>query len=166
MLFYTVDKSPRLDYVLDLVSNEIFNEPIFQTRDGSVYLSYSGVKLNYSPERTSASEFYLFPYRLLFETDISEQRIDRFDIFGRPAFFQTEGDFPFDIFAAIFFLVSRYEEYLLFQPDKYGRFPHEASLAFREKFLDFPLINYWLDDFKKSLGRKFPDLIFRMKDFK
>ena len=97
---------------------------------------------------------------------IYKQQIERFDIFGRPAFFKTEGDFPFDIFAAAFFLVSRYEEYLLFQPDKYGRFPHQASLAFRENFLDFPIINYWLDDFKKSLGRKFPELIFRMKDFK
>ncbi len=166
MLFYTVHPSPRLDYMLDLVSNEILNEPFIQTSDRSVYLSHKGPKLNYSPERISDSEFYLFPHKLLFETDISEQPIDRFDIFGRPAFFRTEGDFPFDIFAAAFFLVSRYEEYLLFQPDKYGRFPHQASLAFRENFLDFPIINYWLDDFKKSLGRKFPDLIFRMKDFK
>ena len=155
MLFYSVHKSPRLDYVLDLVSNEIFNEPFIQTSDRSVYLSYTGAKLNYSSERISETEFYLFPHQLLFETDISEQQIDRFDIFGRPAFFQTEGDFPFDIFAAVFFLVSRYEEYLLFQPDKYGRFPHQASLAFKENFLDFPLINYWLDDFKKSWAGNF-----------
>ena len=166
MLFYTVHPSPRLDYMLDLVSNEILTEPFIHTSDRSVYLSYTGPKLNYSPERISETEFYLFPHKLLFETDIKTQPIDRFDIFGRPAFFRTEGDFPFDIFAAAFFLVSRYEEYLLFQPDKYGRFPHQASLAFRENFLDFPIINYWLDDFKKSLGRKFPDLIFRMKDFK
>jgi hypothetical protein len=166
MLFYSVHKSPRLDYVLDLVSNEIFNEPFIQTSDRSVYMSYTGARLNYSPERISDTEFYLFPHQLLFETNISEQQIERFDTFGRPAFFQTEGDFPFDIFAAIFFLVSRYEEYLLFQPDKYGRFPHQASLAFRENFLDFPLINYWLDDFKKTLGKRFPELIFRMKDFK
>jgi len=166
MLFYSVHKNPRLDYVLDLVSNEIFNEPFIQTGDRSVFLSYEGPKLNYSPERISETEYYIFPHQLLFETDISEQKIDRFDVFGRPAFFQTEGDFPFDIFAAVFFLVSRYEEYLLFKPDKYGRFPHQGSLAFKENFLDFPLINYWLDDFKKKLGQKFPNVIFRMKDFK
>jgi hypothetical protein len=166
MLFYSVHKSPRLDYILDLVSNEIFNEPFEQTVDRSVYLSYTGAKLNYSSEKISETEFYLSPCELLFENGISEQQIDRFDILGRPAFFKTEGDFPFDIFAAAFFLVSRYEEYLLFQPDKYGRFPPQASLAFKENFLDLPIINYWLDDFKKSLNRKFPDLIFRIKDFK
>jgi hypothetical protein len=63
-------------------------------------------------------------------------------------------------------LLSRYEEYLPFAPDSYGRFPHQASLAFNEKFLDFPLINYWLEDFKSALRQKFPELVFRMKDFK
>jgi len=166
MLFYSAHKSPRLDYVLDLVSSEIFNDPFIHTNDRSFYQSYTGPKLNYSSERISENEFFVLPSHLLFETGISEQHIDRFDIFGRPAFFRTEGDFPFDIFAAAFFLVSRYEEYLLFQPDKYGRYPHQASVAYRENFLDCPLINYWLDDFKKTLGGKFPQLIFRMKDFK
>jgi len=166
MLFYSAHTSPRLDYMLELVSNEIFNEQIIQTCDRSVFQSYTGGKLNYSAEKISENEFYLFPHQLLFETGVWEQQIIRFDIFDRPAFFQTDGDFPFDIFAASFFLVGRYEEYLSFQPDKYGRFPHQASLAFKENFLDFPIINYWLEDFKKSLGRKFPDLIFRMKDFK
>jgi len=166
MLFYSVHKSPRLDYVLDLVSSEIFNDPFILTNDRSFYQSYTGPKLNYSSERISENEFYVLPHHLLFETGISDQSVKRFDIFGRPAFFQTEGDFPFDIFAATFFLVSRYEEYLLFRPDKYGRFPHQASLAHRENFLDCPLVNYWLDDFKKTLGGKFPELIFRIKEFK
>jgi hypothetical protein len=166
MLFYSVQNSPRLDYILDLVGNEIFNGPFIFTSDRSVYRSHTGAKLNYSSETILANEYYLSPHHLLFETGISEQQINRFDVSDRPAFFQTDGDFPFDIFAAVFYLVSRYEEYLLFQPDKYGRFPHQASLAFRENFLDFPVINYWLDDFKKSLIRKFPELIFRMKEFK
>ena len=31
MLFYSEHTSPRLDYMLDLISNEIFNEPFIQT---------------------------------------------------------------------------------------------------------------------------------------
>ena len=60
MLFYTVHPSPRLDYMLDLVSNEIFTEPFIQTSDRSVYLSYTGPKLNYSPERISETNFIYF----------------------------------------------------------------------------------------------------------
>ena len=102
----------------------------------------------------------------MYEYEILEQQINIFEFNAKPVFFRTEGDFPFDIFAAAFFLVSRYEEYLSFQPDIYGRFPHQASLAFRENFLNIPLVNYWLEDFKNALRTKFPELIFRRKDFK
>jgi len=166
MLFYSDHSSPRLLYMLDLISSEIFNEPFTLTADKKAFIDYSGIKLNYSEERLTENEFFIKNHPLLFETDIREQMVTRFDSYGKPAFFQTEGDFPFDIFAGTFFLVSRYEEYLPFQPDKYGRFPFQASLAFRENFLDTPLVNYWLEDFKNTLQKKFPELIFRMKDFK
>jgi hypothetical protein len=166
MLFYSTHNSPRLAYILDLVSSEIFNEPFIMVSDKESFISYNGNKFNYSKERLATNEFYLNPHGLLFETGIRDPQITRIDFSGKPAFFETVGDFPFDIFAAAFYLVSRYEEYLLFQPDKYGRFPHQASLAFKENFLNFPLINYWLEDFKTALRAKFPDLSFRMKDFK
>lgn len=166
MLFYSDYNSPRLKYILDLISDEIFNESFTLTSDREAFKSYVGAKLNYSDASLSENEFFVKQHGLLGETGICEQQINRTDISGRPAFFKTTGDFPFDIFSASFFLVSRYEEYLSFQPDKFGRFPHTASLAFKESFLDFPLINYWLEDFKVALRQKFPDLTFRMKDFK
>ncbi|MEI2740554.1 MAG: polysaccharide deacetylase family protein [Chitinophagaceae bacterium] len=72
------------------------------------------------------------------------------------AFFKTGGDFPFDIFAASFYLLSRYEEYLPHQKDMYGRYAHENSLAFKEGFLDKPLVNTWLQYFREKLNEKFP----------
>jgi hypothetical protein len=38
----------------------------------------------------------------------------------------------------------------------YGRYAHENSLAYREGFLDQPLINNWFQLFKKQLKLKFP----------
>jgi hypothetical protein len=166
MLFYSEHNSPRLNYMLDLVSNEIFNEPFSLISDKEKFLSHAGAKLNYSSGRLSENEFYIRPHDLLFETGIREQSINRFDFSGKPAFFQTSGDFAFDIFAAAFYLVSRYEEYLPFQPDSYGRFPYQSSLAFKGNFLDLPLVNCWLEDFKLALRMHFPDLIFRLRDFK
>jgi hypothetical protein len=166
MLFYSDYNSPRLNYILDLISNEIFNEPFIQIADKDAFISYTGAKLNYSPERLSDNELFINHHGLLSESDICEQQINLINYLGKPAFFETTGDYPFDIFAASFYLVSRYEEYHSFLPDKYGRFPHKDSLAFKENFLDFPLINYWLEDFKIVLRHKFPDIIFRMKDFK
>ena len=73
------------------------------------------------------------------------------------AFFRTEGDIGFDIFAAIFYLLTRYEEYLPFQKDSYGRFDHRQSVAFRNDFLDQPLINTWLEDLRVLLASRNPD---------
>ncbi len=166
MLFYSEHTSPRLVYMLDLISNEILSEPFRMVSDREAFKNYTAPKINYSAERITGEEYFIQPHPLIFEIDIREQSISCFDFNGRPAFFKTGGDLPFDIFSAAFYLLSRYEEYLPFEPDKYGRFPHQASVAFKEKFLDFPLINFWLGEFKSSLGHKFPDLALRHKDFK
>jgi len=166
MLFYSEQHSARLNYILDLVGKEIFFDPIQRITDKEQFLKYSGPKINYSGSRQSDAEFFIQSDSLLFETGIKPREISCFDFEGKKAFFQTEEGYAFDIFAAIFYLVSRYEEYLEFLPDQYGRFPHQASLAFREQFLDLPLVNYWLADLKLALKKKFPELIFSLKDFK
>jgi hypothetical protein len=96
---------------------------------------------------------------------IKEQNISCFGVNGHKAFFKVEGDFPFDIFAASFYLLSRYEEYLPYQKDEYGRYAHENSLAFKEDFLNTPLVNIWIQEFRKTLKQKFPNLNFQLSTF-
>ena len=157
MLIYTQTITSRLQYITDFSGKEISGNSFELTTDKEYYLKSDTAKINYSPERISIEEFWLKPHSLLFENEITEQAVLCFDLNGRKAFFKTEGDFPFDIFAASFYLLSRYEEYLLHQKDMYGRYAHENSLAFKEDFLDQPLINNWLKDFKELLSSKFPD---------
>ena len=166
MLFYSEHTSPRLVYMLDLIGNEILSEPIRLVSDKEAFKNYSEPKINYSSDRISGEEYFIRPHPLIFGTGIREQSITCFDFNNRPAFFKTGGDIPFDIFSAAFYLLSRYEEYLPFEPDKYGRFPHQSSLAFKEGFLDFPLINFWFGELRSSLSGKFPHLAIRHKDFK
>ncbi len=133
-------------------------QPFELTTDLSYFQQYNEAKINYSPARISTGEFWLKPHSLLFENNIIQQPIQCFDANGEKAFFKVEGDFPFDIFAASFYLLSRYEEYLPHQKDIYGRYAHENSLAFKEAFLNQPLVNLWLKDFKDALKRIFPKL--------
>ncbi len=63
---------------------------------------------------------------LLFETGIRPVEIGCLTFESQKALFPTEGDLPFDIFAAAFYLLSRYEEYLPHPTDEYGRFAHTA----------------------------------------
>ena len=155
MLIYTQTITPRLQYITDFSGKEITGQPFELTTDKEYYLKSSAEKINYSTERISDNEFWLKPHSLLFENKIAEQAVQCFEVNGRKAFFKTEGDFPFDIFAACFYLLSRYEEYLPHQKDMYGRYAHENSLAFKAQFLDRPLVNIWLQDFKKALKHIF-----------
>ncbi len=61
--------------------------------------------------------------------------------------------------------MSRYEEYLDFKPDKYGRFPASLSVAFKNGFLGRPVIDLWAKEFAKSFIKKFPSLVFRRNEY-
>lgn len=166
-LVYAENITPRLRYILDFIGRQLFDEALPLTSNLQEFETSSLLKINYSPAETNdPREFYIQNTSLLFESGIRAQPIECFEINFRKAFFQTRGDLPFDIFAASFYLLSRYEEYLPHEKDEYGRYAYTNSLAYRENFLHLPLINFWLDDFKKALLRKFPGLVLKMKQFK
>lgn len=183
MLLFCPHNTQRLKYIVDFCSKELFDTPIEITTDLAVFSVAPGPKINYSadPHPAAASSgagtasssdtphpaaLHIRPAGLLFATGITPQSITCFDHNGRKAFFATSGDFPFDIFSAIFYLITRYEEYLPHEMDEYGRYAHTNSLAWREGFLDLPLVNYWLQDLREALSRRFPDLVFRYPVFK
>lgn len=130
------------------------------TADPDEFKNYEGVKINYSdaeiPPIPGGTVFRIQGNSLLFDEIIIKQEINCFDVSGHKAFFRThDSDFPFDIFAASFYLITRYEEYLPHEKDSYGRYAHENSLAFNEGFLNLPLINIWVKYFAEKLKEKF-----------
>jgi hypothetical protein len=54
-------------------------------------------------------------------------------------------DVGVDIFGSAFFMLTRYEELARPQHDQHGRYRSGASLAARERFLERPLINEYLE---------------------
>ncbi len=156
MLVYANSIPHRFQYITEFAGQELGTEAFQLTMDKDRFQSFRGPKINYSQERMSTDEFWLKPHPLLFEKEIRPQPVTCFVVNGFRAFFKTEGDLPFDIFAACFYLLSRYEEYLPHQKDMYGRYAHENSLAFKEGFLDIPLVNIWLQHFKEQLKQRFP----------
>jgi hypothetical protein len=125
------------------------------TIDSEEFKNYEGVKINYSDADIHHSAFNIQNNSLLFDEIIIPHQIVCFEVNGTKVFFKTGGDFPFDIFAASFYLISRYEEYLPHEKDLYGRYAHENSLAFKEGFLHLPQINIWIKYFAGKLKEKF-----------
>ena len=156
MILYTHRSSPRLEYIAAFAGRLITGEPLVLVHDKDAFRNAATPRINYSEEKISDDELQIIPHSLLFEDTVRVQDTACFPWNGRLAFFRTNGDIPFDIFAASFYLLSRYEEYLPHSKDMYGRYAHEQSLAFRENFLDIPLVNHWVLDLRTLLQQKFP----------
>ncbi|MEM0488462.1 MAG: polysaccharide deacetylase family protein [Candidatus Bathyarchaeia archaeon] len=63
-----------------------------------------------------------------------------------------------DIAGSIFFMLTRYEELVLSDRDEHGRFPAKASLAYRENFLDRPIVDEYVEILWACIKRLWPNL--------
>lgn len=71
-----------------------------------------------------------------------------------------------DVFGAAFFMLSRYEEAASKQRDIHGRFPATASLAYREGFLNRPIVDEYVEILWAAMQRLWPQLRRKQRRFK
>ena len=168
LLVYIPKITARHQYVFGLVFNEIYQVEYELTDDKQTYLTAQTSKLNYSLSPICESEILVEAHSLLNERGINEVSIQIGEHENCPVFFQAsnESAFAYDIFAASFYLVSRYEEYLPHLKDKYNRFKAEESLAFKHNFLQKPVVNIWAKQLISVIEDKFPDLEIKYPTFK
>lgn len=95
---------------------------------------------------------------LLVEEGIRSLEPDTGKVADIPVLFPGKGDLGFDVFSAVFWMITRYEEYLPARRDKFGRFPAMASLAYRKGFLEKPVVNVWAKMLREALTARFPEL--------
>ncbi len=156
LLIYAHITSARLQYITQFIFSSLHGTNCRITIDSEEFKNHDGAKLNYSDAPVAGKELWIKNVALLFEDTIHPQSINCFELNGNKAFFKTEAGYPFDIFAAAFYLLSRYEEYLPHTKDSYGRYAHENSFAFKEGFLQLPLINIWSQQLVLAIKKIFP----------
>lgn len=159
---------PRLQYIADFIFRENFGVDYSITTNKKKFEESNAIKINYTEDQYFEGVINVRGSRLLFEKKIHKQNIETFEANGATAFFKNErgiGNFPFDIFSATFYLLSRYEEYLPHIKDKYGRYDHQQSLASTNGFLKIPLVNKWLEYFARYLQSKFAGFQIKKKTF-
>lgn len=64
---------------------------------------------------------------------------------------ETSEDVPFDLFSAVFFMLSRYEEYTCQERDAHGRFDLQHSFAFKNGFHLRAVVDEWIILLRKRL---------------
>jgi len=167
LLVYTHKNSNRLQYTLRTVLGDILGVEYNHTTNKDDFLRFQGPKLNYSPKAFS-KEIFFCNIELLYQKGIDDFTIHILDHEGTKAPFpvyDSHSYLPFDPFAASFFMLSRYEEYLPYKKDSHGRFNAHDSIAYRYKFLKKPVVNIWAYQIKKILKKRFPDLHFKKRKF-
>jgi hypothetical protein len=158
LLVYTHKNSPRFTYIAEFIFKNLCGFEISITESTEQFNSHTGAKISYS-ESAIGSEINITPHTLLFEKGIKPQNIALSTWNNIPVLFKNKNEqVPFDVFAASFFLLSRYEEYLPHIADNYNRFEADSCIAFQNKFLHLPVINLWAEELKKLILTKYPDL--------
>jgi len=117
VLVYSPVITPRLHYVLLFLGNQWLGKALSATTNREEALQHSGTLINYSSGEIKKGELRIEPHGLLSETGINPPDIVVKNKNNIPFFFETGGDYHFDVFSAIFYLLSRYEEYLPHQKD-------------------------------------------------
>ena len=159
LLLYTDIKSSRVDYTFQTVFTTLLGIEFDVTNDVSEFKNYNGPRLSYANSRID-KEFFIQRCELLKEGPVVPTKVI-VSVSGEQIYlFPTGGgsDLNYDIFAAIFYMLARYEEYLPFEPDDHGRFESRYCLARIHNFLEKPVVNHWVIELGGFLKRRFPEL--------
>ena len=153
MLILVPKNTNRLQYTLDFVFGTLLGADFKLTTDVASFRDFEGPKMSYGPEPLW-DELFLKSSGLLFERDIYEQELKPFDFQDIKAIFPVYNNrslMPFDVFAAVFYLITRYEEYLPQVRDQYGRFTPESSCLYQMGMLAKPVVDLWVMELAKRL---------------
>ena len=168
LLIFLETLSPRSEYVFNHIFVKQLGLKIQFTTKINDFLNSDQPKLSYTTQKPANGVFFQ-AHSLLSETTIVEQDIHLSFYKKIPIFFlspNSQSALPFDPFAAAFYMLSRYEEYLCCQKDTFSRFPAHESLAFKNKFLQIPVVDRWILFIKEVLSAAYPNLNFKEDNFK
>ena len=158
ILVYSPTIGPRIRYIFKLIIGGLLKDEFTFTSDTNEFSAFEGPKINYSADPKLGGLFFE-ANGLLSEKEIETKKIQMIEGEIIPAFFEVENSssvMNFDPFAASFFLVTRYEEYLPFVRDEYGRFQAKESIAWKNGFLDKPVVNMWAELIAGKIKENWP----------
>lgn len=166
ILLYCSKPSPRLRYISAWLFEQVAGCSLRITSSHTEFAQPQDVlRINYSNEVLQADVHWI-PSGFLFETGIHPFEVPTSFYANKLCLFPVHGGhWGFDILSALFFCISRYEEYTTTQRDVFGRFPHTASWAFQQGVLDRPLADEWINDLFTAWKKQFPNLLLTSRSF-
>jgi len=165
LLVYVPILTPRIKYIFNFIFTEVLQTQVGFTSVLAEFQSSDLPKISYA-NRPVGNELFFRNVDLLLEHNIARPNM-KTTAFGDSIvpFAVSDSTLPFDIFAASFYFVTRYEEYLPHTPDADGCFPARLSLQNKLKLLEIPVIDAWALILKNIIVKRYPTLLFFKKKF-
>lgn len=158
LLFYCERITPRIRYVVKWIMHELNCEVSF-TESRIEYLAFRGAGIAYTNSKMEEeSGLQIFPSGFMEAHGVKQFVPTQRRTENGFHLFPDDSELQFDILSAVFYLISRYEEYLPFEPDRYGRFRASDSIAYRNEFLQVPIVDTWINGLGDLLQEKFSQL--------
>ena len=148
---YSEIESPRLNFALKALFQPV-SVPYFILKNKSEFDAFKGAKLIYSD--TAWDDHLHIPPSSFFGDDsiIKSNEFDfPFEVPENGAF-----HFNFDVIAAIFILLSCYEEEVVSLRDNFGRFESKNSLLSKRNWLERPMVDEWRLALLRAIQERFP----------
>ena len=170
LLIFVSKITNRIFYIFELILKDELGINFKFTTDKDKFLSHEGPKLHYGDHPLENNEgLYQQSVNLLFERDITDPNVKICKHNDSKAIFPVFNEkslFCFDIFAASFYIISRYEEYLPHVCDHYNRFQPQDSILYKMDMIEKPIINIWAKELGEIIKSKYPDIQLKKKSFK
>lgn len=154
---YTEKYTPRFKYIIHQIFEKILCGKVTVIRDLDEAKACKEPLIAYSRTEKLKNAINICPHGLVFQDGIREQDTTVSEWNDTKIFFKTGNgkyDLPFDVLSASFFLISRYEEYYG-EKDDLDRYKKEDSIAYKNGFLDRPIVDEWAYMLEAMLIKKF-----------
>ncbi|RZL46077.1 MAG: hypothetical protein EOP00_16120 [Pedobacter sp.] len=166
LLIYCPKVTPRIKYIFNFIFREILICDFEFTSIAADFITSEGPKFSYA-DSPLGDELFFYCEPFLTKHTIEPIEIKETAFGDQKVPFAVENSaLPFEVFAASFYFLSRYEEYLPFTADEHGRFPAAQSLQHKLNVLKIPVIDGWAIILKNILFKKHPSLTFGKRKFK
>ncbi|MBK9107259.1 MAG: polysaccharide deacetylase family protein [Saprospiraceae bacterium] len=149
VLVYTKDPSPRFEYVIRHIEGYFNNLSLESCGELEVYLQWTGLSIQHGQEDLKLKEFKM--NRSVHFDKTLDKLIEDGEDFLQTIHCSAEISQDFDLISAIFWHLSRIEEYFPIALDHHGRFPASKSILFKKNILHLPLVDLWIFEWAKKL---------------
>jgi len=156
--------TPRIKYIFNFIFKDILKTEVEFTGNSDFFLQSENVKISYG-DKPLADELFFKNTSLLLSNKVEELKLKTVSFGDYQVPFQVEDStLPFDVFAASFFILSRYEEYVHKNKSE-TEFTAKDSHQYKWKVLKRPVIDEWALLLKNMIKKKHPSFKFNGKNF-